>query len=171
MKMQTKHLLPIVLGVVLLTVSAGSVFADPLFAGGNVAVGDVYSVTTLSGSARALVNSHWITGPANLELTVQVTYVGPHNVVFKVLSGSFQINYKPYVIDTGHWRGDYNRDTHTSVYQGPATAPNGGKGYFVLYGQDTGVSGTGVYMHIVSDFRGEYDALWHVDLNAFRYKL
>jgi len=166
-----KHILPILLGVVLLTVSASSAFADPLFAGGNVIVGDRYAVTTLSGTAQAWINGHWVTGPANLELQVQVTYVGPYNIVFRVLSGSFQVNYKPYIIDTGHWRGDYNRNTRTSVYQGPATAPDGGQGYFVLYGQDTIDNGTGVYMHIVSDFRGEYDALWHVDLHAFRYKL
>jgi hypothetical protein len=166
-----KHILPIVLGVVLLTVSATSAFADPLFAGGYVMVGDRYAVTTLNGQARAWIDGHWVTGPANLELQVQVTYVGLHNIVFKVLSGTFHVRYKPYIIDTGHWRGDYNRDTRTSVYQGPATAPDGRQGYFVLYGQDTGDNGTGVYMHILSDFRGEYGALWHVDLNAFRYKL
>jgi hypothetical protein len=102
---------------------------------------------------------------------VQVTFVGPHNIVFRVVDGTFQIRAKPYSIDIGHWRGDYNRDTHTSVYQGPATAPDGRQGYFVLFGADTGSTNTGVYMHIVRDFRGEYGALWHVDINAFRSQL
>ena len=57
---------------------------------------------------------------------------GPYNIVFKVISGSFQVRNKPYTIDVGNWRGDYNRNTATSVYQGPATAPDGRNGYFVL---------------------------------------
>jgi hypothetical protein len=106
-----------------------------------------------------------------MELRVQVTFVGQHNIVFRVLSGTFEIGNKPYLIDVGHWRGDYNRDTRSSVYQGPATAPDGRPAYFTLYGQDGAVTSTGVYVHIVSDFRGEYGALWHVDLAAFRYKV
>jgi hypothetical protein len=169
--MQAKHVFPLVLGVVLLSLSATSAFADPLFLGGAVLIGDRYAVTTLHGYARAWIDGHWVTGPADLELQVQVTFLGLHNVVFRVVSGTFQVRYKPYLIDVGHWRGDYNRDTHTSVYQGPATAPDGRQGYFVLYGQDASETSAGVYMHIVSDFRGEYGALWHVDLVALRYKL
>jgi hypothetical protein len=99
-----------------------------------------------------------------------VTFVGPINVVFRVLSGTFQVGNRDYVIDVGLWRGDYNLETHTSVYQGPATAPDGGVGYFTLYGQDTGVSNGGVLTHVYSDFRGEYGALWHVNLAAVRYQ-
>jgi hypothetical protein len=108
-------------------------------------------------------------GPANLQLQVQVTFVGPRNVVFSVLSGAFSIDYKSYVIDVGRWNGDYNFDTHTAVYQGPATAPNGGIGSFILYAQDTGVGSGGVLMNATSNFNGEYGALWHVDLAAIRY--
>lgn len=43
--------------------------------------------------------------------------------------------------------------------------------YFIMYGQDTRVTSTGAYMHIVSDFRGEYGALWHGEIDAFRYPL
>ena len=78
--------------------------------------------------------------------------------------------YKDYVIDVGHWRGDYNLETHASVYQGPATAPNGGLGYFVIYGQDIGLGSGGVLMHAFSDFRGEYGAQWDVQLSAVRYQ-
>lgn len=169
--MQTKDLIPIVLGAVLLSLSASSVLADPLPAGGNVVVGDQYSIRTLNGQARAWVSGRLVTGPGNLQLTVQVTFVGAHNVVFRVVDGTFQIRAKPYSIDVGHWRGEYNRDTHTSVYQGPATAPDGRQGYFVLFGADTGSTNTGVYVRIVSDFRGEYGALWHMDINAFRTQL
>lgn len=169
--MNARHILPILLGVVLLTLSTTSAFADPLVAGGNVAVGDQYTVTTVSGTARAIYNGHVVTGPANLQLQLQVTFVGPHNIVYKVLSGTFQVSYKTYTIDVGHWRGDYNRDTHTAFYQGPATAPDGNHGYFVLFGQDTRETLTGTHMHIVSDFRGEYGVLWHVALNVFRYQL
>ncbi len=103
--MQAKHVPPILLGVVLLSLSLTTVYADPLYAGNMVAVGNQYSVTTTKGFARAWINGQWVTGPANLELQIQVTFVGPYNVVFKVLSGTFQVMYKVYVIDVGHWRG------------------------------------------------------------------
>jgi hypothetical protein len=77
---------------------------------------------------------------------------------------------RDYVIDVGLWRGDYNLETHASVLQGPATAPDGEVGYFTLYGQDTAVSNGGVLTHVYSDFRGEYGALWHVNLAAVRYQ-
>ena len=169
--MQSNRLLPILLGVILVSLTASSVFADPLFVGGNVVVGDRYAVTTIRGEARAWIDGRWVIGPANLQLLVQVTYVGPHNIVFKVLSGIFQVNYKPYAIDVGRWRGDYNRDTHTAVYQGPATAPDGRLGYFVLYGKDTTDTQQGVFMTMRSDFRGEYGALWQIELTSYRTKL
>jgi hypothetical protein len=114
--MKTKYMLPVFLGVVLLSLATASAFAEPLVAGGNVAVGGQYTVATISGTARATVDGHLITGPTNLQLQVQVTFVGPHNILFKVLSGTFQVQYKAYMIDVGHWRGDYNRDVHTTVY-------------------------------------------------------
>ena len=169
--LQMKRLLPILLGTFLLSLSATSAFADPLSAGGNAAVGDRYAVTTIRGEARAWVDGQWVKGPADLQLVAQVTYVGPHNVVFRIVSGTFQVRYKAYTIDVGRWRGDYNRDTHTSVYQGPATAPDGLRGYFVLFGVDTTETQQGMYMRIHSDFRGEYGALWHIELTSFRYKL
>jgi hypothetical protein len=167
--MQTKYAPSILLGVVLLSLPVTTVFADPLYAGSLVAVGDQYSVTTISGSARAWIDGEWVT--ANLELQVQVTFVGPHNVIFKVLSGTFQMISKDYVIDVGHWRGDYNLDTHTSIYQGPATAPDGGLGNFVIYGQDIGLSSGGVLVHASSNFTGEYGAQWDVQLSAVRYQI
>jgi hypothetical protein len=168
--LQTKNLLPVVLGVVLLSISATSVFADPWYGSNAVTIGDQYSLQTLNGVAEAWINGRLVTSPANLDLQVQVTYVGPYNVVFRVLSGTFQVGDKNYVIDVGVWRGDYNLPAHTSVYQGPATASNGGIGYLVLYGQDTSLSNGGVLVHIYSDFAGEYDALWHVSLAAIRYQ-
>ena len=133
-------------------------------------MGDQYSISTISGYAQAWINGQLVTDTASLALQVQVTYVGPYNVVFRVLSGTFQIGGKDYTINVGLWRGDYNLQTHSSVYQGPATAPNGGQGYFTLYGEDTGVSNGGVLTHIYSDFTGEYGALWHVSLTAIRYQ-
>lgn len=164
-------MLPILLGVLLAGLSVGSVYADSLVSGGNVTVGDRYLLTTVRGEAGAWIDGHWVAGPANLQLLVQVTYVGPQNVVFKVLSGTFQVNYKPYTIDVGHWRGDYNRDTNTTVYQGPATAPDGKRGYFQLYGKDNTVTQQGVVMNIRSDFLGEYGALWHIELASYRTKV
>jgi len=169
--MKMKHALPIMLGVVLLTLSATPAFADPLVAGGNVVVGNQYMLTTIRGNARTWFDGQLLTGSANLQLQVQVTFVGPHNIVFKVLSGTFQVRDKTYTIDVGHWRGDYNRDTHTAIYQGPATAPDGRYGYFILYGQDTNGVQQGAYMSVSSDFRGEYGALWHVGLTTYRYIL
>jgi len=170
LKLQTKNLIPIVLGVVLLSISATSVFADPWYGSGAVVVGDQYSVTTISGFAQAWIDGRWTTVSASLELQVQVTFVGPYNVVFRVLSGTFQIGGKNYAINVGLWRGTYNLQTRSSIYQGPATAPNGGIGYFTLYGEDIGISGGGVLTHVYSDFRGEYGALWHVSLTAVRYQ-
>jgi pSer/pThr/pTyr-binding forkhead associated (FHA) protein len=161
-------MLPVFLSVVLFSLAVSSVFADPLVAGGVVTVGDQYTVTTISGVASTWINGQRVIDPANLQLQLQVTFVGPHNIVFRVLSGTFQIGNKPYTIDVGHWRGVYNRDTRTSTYQGPATAPDGRPAYFVMFGQDISGTSTGTYMHTLSDFLGEYGALWHVDLTAFR---
>lgn len=131
-------------------------------------VGDQYTVTTISGVASAWINGQRVTYTANLQLQLQVTFVDPHNIVFRVVSGTFQIGTKPYAIDVGHWRGDYNRDTQTSTYQGPATARDGRPAYFVMFGQDIRETSTGTYIHSLSDFLGEYGALWHVDITAFR---
>src|SRR5208337_2630791 len=166
--MQLKRMLPVFLGVVLFSLATSSAFADPLVAGGVVTVGDQYTVTTISGVASAWINGQRVTDPANLQLQLQVTFVGPHNIVFRVVSGTFQIGNKPYAIDVGHWRGDYNRDTQTSTYQGPATAPDGRPAYFVMFGQDIRETSSGTYIHSLSDFLGEYGALWHVDITAFR---
>jgi hypothetical protein len=87
-----------------------------------------------------------------------------------VLSGTFQIGAKNYAINAGLWRGYYNLQTHSSTFEGSATAPNGGIAYFTLYGEDAGVSNGGVLMHVYSDFTGEYDALWHVNLTTVRYQ-
>lgn len=167
--MQTKHLLTAVLGAVLLTLAASAVYVDPLVAGGNVMVGSQYTVTTMRGEARAWVDGQWLSGSADLTLQVQVTFVGTNNIVFKVISGSFRVRDKPYIIHVGNWRGDYNRNTQASVYQGPATAPDGRNGYFILYGHDTSQVQQGAYMSIYSDLRGEYGALWHIVLIGFRY--
>ena len=170
-KLKMKHALPIALAVVLLSLSATYAIADPLFATGNTVVRDRYLLTTVSGEARAWIDGRLVTGPADLQLEVQVTFVGPHSVVFKVLSGTFQVSHKTYTIDIGHWRGDCNRDTRTAIYQGPATAPDGRDEHFVLYGQDTSDIQQGVYMRMYSDFRGEYGALWRIELTTYRYKL
>ena len=170
LKLRTRNLIPIFLGVVLLSISTTSVFADPWYGSSAVAVGDQYSVTTISGVAQAWIDGRLVIDSASLELQVQVTFVGPYNVVFRVLAGTFQIGGKSYAINVGLWRGDYNIRTHSSVYQGPATALNGGEGYFTLYGEDLGVSNGGVLTHIYCDFTGEYGALWHVSLTAVRYQ-
>ena len=169
--MRTKNMTLFFLGVLLLSVSATSVFADPWYGSGAVAVGDRYSVTTLSGFAQAWINDRLVTDSASLALYVQVTFVGSYNVVFRVLSGTFQVGGKVYSIDVGLWRGGYNLQTHTSIYEGSATAPNGREGYFTLYGEDTGLSNGGVLMHLYSDFIGEYNANWHVSLTAIRYQI
>jgi hypothetical protein len=145
MKMRTRNLPSIVLGAVLLSLAMSSVYANPLVVGGNVVVGTQYTITTIRGEARAWVDGQWLTSPADLTLQVQVAFVGPNNVVFRVVSGSFQVRAKSYTIDVGNWRGDYNRNTGTSVYQGPATAPDGRHGYFIIYVYDTSQVQQGTY--------------------------
>ena len=56
--MQTKRLFPILVGMVLVALSAGSVYADPLVSGGNVTVGDRYLLTTVRGEASAWIDGH-----------------------------------------------------------------------------------------------------------------
>jgi len=164
-------MIPIVLGVVLLSLSATTVLADPLSSGAFVSIGDQYTITTIHGQAQAWIDGQWTTGPAKIQLQVQVTYVGPHNVFFSILSGTFSVDNKNYAIDPTRWNGDYNLNTHTAMYQGPATAPNGGIGYFTLYAQDTGFSSGGVLMHATSNFEGEYGVLWHIDMAVVRYQI
>jgi hypothetical protein len=134
-------------------------------------VGDQYLITTTNGEARAWINSamgYRTSRSTAPQLQVQVTFVGAYNVVFRILSGNFQILGKDYTIDVGNWRGDYNLLTHSSEYQGPATAPDGGQAYFDLFGQDTGQAGQRVHVNIVSDFRGEYGVLWLINISALR---
>ena len=168
--MKTKNLVPIFLGIVILSISVTFVLADPWYGPASVALGDQFSITTLNGFAQAWIDGRSVTDSANLALTVQVTFVGPYNVVFRVVAGTFQVGGKNYAIDLGAWRGDYNLQTHSSLYQGPTTAPNGGTGHFTLYGEDIGASNGGVLTHIYCDFTGEYGALWHVSLAAIRYQ-
>jgi hypothetical protein len=155
-KLKMKHALPIALAVVLLSLSATFAIADPLFATGNTAVGDRYMITTASGEARTCIDGRLVTGPADLQLQVQVTFVGPDSVVFRALSGTFQVSCMTYSNNVGHRCGDYNRDSRTAIYQGAATAPDGRDAHFVLYGQSTSDIQQGVYMGMYSDFRGEY---------------
>jgi len=169
--MQSKHLIPIALGIVLVSLSATTALADPLSSGMLVSVGNKYTITTIHGQAQAWINGEWTTGPANIRLQVQVTYVGPHNVLFRTLSGTFSVDNKNYAIDPTRWNGDYNLNTHTAAYQGPATAPNGEIGYFALYAQDTGFGSGGVLVHATSNFSGEYGVLWHIDLAVVRYQI
>jgi hypothetical protein len=168
--MKQRNLLLCLLSIALVALVTTPVFADSLSAG-NVVPGDRYAITTMSGEARAWVSGSWITSPADLQLVVEVTYTGPHNVVFKVLSGTIQFNGKIYNIVGSSWRGDYNRDVHTCVYQGPALAPNGQRTFFVIYGQDTEPTQQGTYMQIWSAFRDEDRILWRINLQTYRFKV
>lgn len=140
-------------------------------AGSDLAVGDRYAITTISGEARAWVSDSWSTSPADLQLVVEVTYAGPQNVVFKVLSGTIQFNDKVYTIIASGWRGDYNRGTNTCIYQGPATAPNGERASFIIYGHDTLSAQQGTYMNMRSGFRDEDRIVWRISLLTYRFKI
>lgn len=153
--------------VALMTVPA---LADG-FATGLVVVGDRYAVTTISGEARVLLSGSGTRSPADLQLVVQVTYVGPNNVVFMVISGTIQLNGKVYSTTASGWRGDYNRVSNTCVYQGPATAPDGERTFFIIYGRDTLYVQQGTYMHMCSAFRDEDGILWRIDLQTYRFKI
>ena len=154
----------------MIAVATTPAFADSP-ASRNLIPGDRYAITTMSGEARAWVHGSWVTSPADLQLMVEVTYASQHNVVFKVLSGTIQFNGKVYSIVRSAWRGDYNRDTHTCVYQGPAIAPNGERAFFVIYGQDTVPTQQGTYMHMWSAFRDEDMILWKMNLQTYRFKI
>ena len=168
--MKQKHLPLCLLALALIVLATAPAFADPL-ASGNLVSGDRYAITTMSGEARAWVSGSWVASPADLQLIVEVTYVGQHNVVFKVVSGTIQFNGKVYSIVSSAWRGDYNRDIHRCVYQGPATAPNGERTFFVIYGQDTAQRQQGTYMRMWSAFRDEDMILWRINLQTYRFKI
>jgi len=168
--MKQRDLSLCLLSIALIGLATAPVFADPLSAG-DVVPGDRYAITTISGEARAWVSGSWITSPADLQLVVEVTYAGPHNVVFKVLSGTIQFNGKTYSIVDSSWRGDYNRDVHTCVYQGPALAPNGQRTFFVIYGQDIEHMQQGTFMRMWSAFSDEDRTLWRINLRTYRFKV
>ena len=168
--MKRQHLPLCLLAIALIALATAPAFADPL-ASGNVVLGDRYVVTTMYGEARAWVSGSWVKSPADLQLMVEVTYAGQHNVVFKVFSGTIQFNGKVYSIVGSAWRGDYNRDAHTCVYQGPAIAPNGERAFFVIYGQDTAHTQQGTYMRMWSEFRDENLILWKIHLQTYRFKI
>lgn len=165
-----KRLSLCLLALVFVALATVPAFADA-FASGTVVDGDRYAVTTVSGEARALLSGSWTRSPVDLQLVVQVAYVGPNNVVFKVISGTIQLNGKVYSIIASGWRGDYNRVSNTCVYQGLATAPNGERTFFVIYGRDTLYEQQGTYMHMWSAFRDEDSTLWRIDLQTYRFKI
>ncbi len=168
--MRAKQVSFCLLALAFIALATVPAFADSL-ASGDVAVGDRYAVTTISGEARAWVSGSWIKSPADLQLLVQVKYVGPNNVVFKVLSGTIQFNDKVYSIVASVWRGDYNRVSNTCIYQGPATAPNGQRAFFVIYGRDTLHVQQGTYMRMWSAFCDEERIVWRIDVYTYRFKV
>jgi hypothetical protein len=158
------------LALALIAISVGPAFADPL-ANGEVAFGDRYAVTTISGEAHAWASGSSISSSADLQLVVHVTYVGHSNIVFRVLSGTIQFNGKVYNTVASGWRGDYNRVTRICIYQGPAMAPNGQRTFFIIYGQDTVSVQQGTYMRMWSVFHDEDRILWRIDLRTYRLRI
>ena len=153
--------------VALMTVPA---FADPVAATGP-SIGDRYTITSISGEARAWVAGSWEVSSASLQFMVQVTTVGSNNIIFRTLSGTIRFDGKVYNIVADGWRGDYNRVSKTCVYQGPAIAPNGARAFFIIYGHGTSDTQQGTYMRMWSAFRDENAVLWRIDLQAYRFKL
>jgi hypothetical protein len=167
---QTKRISLCLLALAFIALGAVPAFADAV-AIGDMAVGDRYAITTISGEARAWVSGSWITSPADIQLVVEVTYTGLHNIIFKVLSGTISFNRKVYGLVSSGWRGDYNRDVKTCVYEGPAVAPNGQRAFFTIYGEDTLPVQRGTYMHMRSAFRDEDRILWRINLHMYRFKI
>jgi hypothetical protein len=112
--------------IALMTVPA---FAGPV-AATSPSIGDRYTITSISGEARAWVAGSWVVSSASLQLIVQVTTVGSNNIIFRTLSGTIRLDGKVYNMVADGWRGDYNRVSKTCVYQGPAIAPNGARAFF-----------------------------------------
>ena len=168
--MEGKRMLLCLLALCLIALAAVLAFADSIVTG-DVVVGDRYAITTMSGEARALVSGSWLVSPVDLQLRVQVTYVGPHNIIFRVLSGTIQFDGKVYSVVSSGWRGDYNRDSNTCVYQGPVVALNGQRTFFIIYGIDTLHVQRGTYMRMSSVFRDEDRTVWRIDLRTYRFKI
>ena len=153
--------------IALMTVPA---FADPV-AATSPSIGHRYPIEPISGEARAWVAGSWVVSSANLQFVVQVTTVGPNNIIFRTLSGTIRFDGKVYNIVADGWRGDYNRISKKCVYQGPAIAPNGARAFFIIYGHDTSDTQQGTYMRMWSAFRDENAVLRRIDLQTYRFKL
>jgi hypothetical protein len=168
--MREKHLPLFLVALALIALMTVPAFADPV-AATSPSIGDRYAITPISGEARAWVAGSWVVSSANLQLVVQVTNVGPNNIIFRTLSGTIRFDDKVYNIVADGWRGDYNRVSKTCVYQGPAVAPNGARAFFIIYGHDTSDTQQGTYMRMWSAFRDENAVLWRIDLQTYRFKL
>ncbi len=167
--MREKQLLLFVVAMALIALMAVPAFAD-LVVATSPSIGDRYAITPISGEARAWVAGSWVVSSANLQFVVQVTNVGPNNIIFRTLSGSIRFDDKVYIVADG-WRGDYNRVSKTCVYQGPAIALNGARAFFIIYGHDTSDTRQDTYMRMWSAFRDENAVLWRIDLQTYRFKL
>ncbi len=143
--MREKQLPLFLVALALIVLMAVPAFADPV-AATSPSIGDRYPITPISGEARAWVTGSWVVSSANLQLVVQVTNVGPNNIIFRTLSGTIRFDDKVYNIVADGWRCDYNRVSKTCVYQGPAITPNGARASFIIYGPDTSDTQQGTYM-------------------------
>jgi len=168
--MREKQLSLLFIALGLIALMTVPVFADPV-AASSLSIGDRYAIATISGEARAWFANSWVVSSADLQLVVQVTNVGPNNIIFRTLSGTIQFDGRVYRIVADGWRGDYNRVSKTCVYQGPAVAPNGARAFFIVYGHDTTDTQQGTYMRMWSAFREENTMLWRIGLQTYRFKL
>ena len=168
--MREKQLPLFLVALALIALMTVPTFADPV-AATSPSIGHRYPIEPISGEARAWVAGSWVVSSANLQFVVQVTTVGPNNIIFRTLSGTIRFDGKVYNIVADGWRGDYNRISKKCVYQGPAIAQNGAQAFFIIYGHDTSDTQQGTYMRMWSAFRDENAVLRRIDLQTYRFKL
>lgn len=164
-----KSALILLMSFVMVSVMIASVTADPLKT--NATIDDIYAVTTIRGEARTVVNGQVIVRQADLQLKIGIAEINSDWIGFKVVSGSIQIGARVFYVVSERWRGLYNRDRHTSVYEGWAKDTEGHVIYFAFRSVDVSQTQQGCFMDINELVRGLEGHYWKLELKAYRFKV
>jgi len=136
----------------------------------DAGVGDIYIVSTVSGSARTSTGGQMIIVPAVLELKCRVTEVGERLVLFRIERGTLRLGETTYVIVDGWWRGIYDKGTERSAIEATATDGSGARIHFILYGDDVRHTVGGTYMTFKGGLKDSHGDYWRLNIRAWRFR-
>jgi hypothetical protein len=164
-----KSALILLVSAVMVSVMMASVTADPLTT--NATIDDTYTVTTIRGEARTVVNGQVIVRQADLQLKIGIAEINNDWIGFKVVSGSIQIGTRVFCVVSERGRGLYSRNRRTSVCEGWAKDTEGNLIYFTFRSIDISQTQQGCFMDINELVRGPEGHYWKLDLKAYRFKV